>query len=208
MIPEITHLLDLAGVLVFALSGVLVASRKQMDVIGFALLATFTGLGGGTLRDVILDRPVIWLQDASYLTVCAAAAVVGFFVAQHIQTRYRLLLWLDAIGLGAFAVLGAKIALESGAPVPAAVVLGVMTATFGGLVRDVVSGEEPLILKQEIYATAALLGAGVYALLLIMGLNDLPAAVAGMGAGFVLRGLAIIYRLTLPRYRSRAGRKW
>ena len=149
LISTFVYWLDSLGVAVFAATGALAASRKQMDIIGFGLLATLTGLGGGTLRDVILDRPVFWLLDQTYLAICLGVACACFFTAHLIQKRYPVLLWLDAIGLAAYGVLGAHVAFEAGAGVIVAAVLGVITATFGGLMRDVVSQETPLILKQE-----------------------------------------------------------
>ena len=192
----------------FAASGALVASRKQMDLIGFALLSSITGIGGGTLRDVMLDRPVFWIADQTFLAICLVVAVVVFFAAHLIQRRYPVLLWLDAVGLGAYGVLGAHVALEAGAGVVTAAVLGVTTATFGGMMRDVVSQETPLILQKELYATAALVSAVVYLALTAGGVPAGAAALVAIGAGFALRGAAIRFGLSLPRYRPRVGRKY
>ncbi len=159
MIPAFVYWLDFIGVAVFAATGALAASRKQMDLIGFSLLATLTGIGGGTVRDLILDRSVFWLADQIYLIICLSVALLSFFAAHFIQRRYTLLLWLDAVGLAAYGALGAHLALKAGAGMIAAAALGVITATFGGMMRDIVSQETPLILKQELYATAALCSA-------------------------------------------------
>lgn len=208
MNPVLVHLLDLVGVAVFAASGALVASRKKMDVIGFALLATLTGIGGGTVRDLIIDRPVFWLLDQSYLAVCVAIALASFFLAHLIGRRYIVLLWADAIGLAAYGVLGAHIARSAGAGVLPAVALGMMTATFGGLLRDVVSRELPLILKTEVYATAALLAAGLFVGARELGLEAVPAAAIGFAGGFAVRAGGIIWHWSLPRYRPREGREY
>jgi uncharacterized membrane protein YeiH len=195
LVPTFVYWLDIVGVAVFAATGALAASRKQMDIIGFGLLATLTGLGGGTVRDLILDRPVFWLRDQTYLAICLGVAGLCFFAAHLIQRRYKLLLWLDAIGLAAYGGL-------------VAAVLGVVTPTFGGLMRDVVSQETPLILKQELYATAAVCSAATYlAMLLLHGSPSLGAALA-IAAGFGLRAAAIRYGLSLPRYRPREGRPY
>ena len=208
MLPNLVYALDVLGVAVFAASGALVASRKQMDLIGFALLSSITGIGGGTLRDVMLDRPVFWIADQTFLAICLVVAVVVFFAAHLIQRRYPVLLWLDAVGLGAYGVLGAHVALEAGAGVVTAAVLGVTTATFGGMMRDVVSQETPLILQKELYATAALVSAVVYLALTAGGVPAGAAALVAIGAGFALRGAAIRFGLSLPRYRPRVGRKY
>jgi uncharacterized membrane protein YeiH len=206
--PAFVYWLDIIGVAVFAATGALAASRKQMDLIGFALLATFTGIGGGTVRDLILDRPVFWLLDQTYLAICLVVAVISFFTGHLIQRRYSLLLWLDAAGLAAYGVLGAHVATAAGAGVIVAAALGVITATFGGMMRDVVSQETPLILKQELYATAALGSAIIYLGLIASGLSVSLATALAIAAGFGLRAGAIRYGWSLPRYRPREGRPY
>ncbi len=152
--------LDVAGVAVFAASGALTASRQQMDVVGFALVATVTGIGGGTIRDLLLGTgPVFWVFAPSYLFLCVGVAILLFFAAPLFESRFRALLWADAAGLAIFCVIGAEAALRAGSPGSVAVLMGVITATFGGLVRDVLCAEVPLILRREIYATAAAVGA-------------------------------------------------
>lgn len=197
---------DLLGVAVFAASGALVAARKRMDAVGFVLIGCLTGFGGGTLRDLLLGRtPVFWLGAPELVAVAAAASVAVFFLAHHLQSRFRALLWADAAGLAIYAVLGAEIALLSGAEPWAAVVLGVVTATFGGILRDVVCNEVPLILRREIYATAALAGAAVYVLLRVeAGLWREAAFAAGVLAAFAIRAAALATGWSLPGYR-RAG---
>ncbi|MCB1834495.1 MAG: trimeric intracellular cation channel family protein [Geminicoccaceae bacterium] len=208
MFDNPVYLADLFAVAVFAASGALVASRAEMDITGFALLATFTGIGGGTLRDVILDRPVFWVVDQAPLVICILAAILVFFAAPHIQRRYPVLLWLDAVGIAFYGVLGAEIALGmKAAPLPA-IALGMMTATFGGMIRDVVSNEVPLILKTEIYATAAILAASLHVVAREAGVPLAAAAVPAILAGFLLRAIAIHKGLQLPRYRSRPGRDY
>jgi len=202
------QILDLIGVAVFAASGALVASRKEMDLIGFGLMATLTGIGGGTLRDLILDRPVFWVADQSFLIVCLGIAFVGFFAASSIQRRYVALVWADAVGLSFFAVIGARIAEVGGAAPLTVIVLGMMSATFGGLARDIVAGEEPLLFKHELYATAALLAAAVYVVAAALGMPVWGAVSLGIIAGFALRAGAIVRHWSLPRYKARPGRDW
>ncbi len=193
--------LDLLGVAVFAASGALKASQKRMDAFGFVLLAAVTGIGGGTLRDLLLGiRPVFWITRTEYLAISAVAAVGVFFVAHRLQSRQRWLLWADAVGLATFSVVGTQVALGSGAPMAVAVLMGVMTATFGGILRDVLCGEIPLILQREVYATAAAAGAVAYvAALAVIGSEPI-----GMGLGFAAalaaRAAGIVFGLSLPRY--------
>ena len=200
--------LDLSGTAVFAASGALVASRKEMDLVGFGLLATVTGIGGGTLRDLLLDRPVAWTQAPEYVLLCVVVAALLFFTAPHIQGRYPVLLWADAAGLALFAVLGAEIAHNAGTGSAVAVVMGVMTATFGGLIRDVIGNEIPLILGKEIYATAAAFGAIIYLTLLGLAIAPVWAELAGFAAGFSLRALGLLLGWSLPAYKSRPGRDY
>jgi len=200
--------LDLAGVAVFAISGALVASRKCMDPVGFALIATITGIGGGTLRDLLLDRDVFWVHQPHYVVLCTVFALLVFVIAPRIEYRYRLLLWADAAGLSLFCVLGARLAVESGFNGVIAVVMGLLTATFGGLIRDVLCNEIPLILRNEIYATAALCGAFVYVVLTGFALPENTAELGGVAACFVVRALGLSKGLSMPTYRARAGRDY
>jgi uncharacterized membrane protein YeiH len=204
---DFLQFLDFAGVAVFAATGALAASRKQLDIIGFLFLATVTGIGGGTLRDLLVGaRPVFWMADGGYLAVCAATAVALYIAAPLVEFRYRLLLWLDAIGLSAYCVLGAQKGLEAGIHPVAAVAAGMMTATFGGIVRDVLSGEPSVLLRREIYITAALCGAAAYVALTLAGLPVPAAAAIGGGIAFAVRGGALYFGWTMPGYRHRPGR--
>lgn len=200
---SLIYMLDLLGVAVFATSGALKASQKQMDVFGFVLVAAVTGIGGGTLRDLLLGiQPVFWVARVEYLAISAALAVIVFFVAHRLRSRQRWLVWADAIGLATFCVVGAQVALSVGTPVAVAVLMGVMTATFGGVIRDVLCNEVPLILRREIYATAAALGALVYVTVFgITGSEPLSVALA-FAVALGARGAGIAFRLSLPSYRK------
>lgn len=202
MLSLLTTPLDYFGVAVFAITGALVASRKEMDLIGFIFLGTVTGIGGGTIRDMALGQlPVFWVREPLYLLICIAASVA---VTAHIpDSRLRVLFWLDAIGLALFCVLGAEKALAWGPVVAAA--MGMITAVMGGMIRDILGGESPVILRREIYATAALAGAAVF---LLAG-NVIPrdaAMVLGFATALGLRGLALRFGWSLPAYRPRPGR--
>jgi uncharacterized membrane protein YeiH len=201
---QLLYVLDLVGVVVFAISGGLEAARKQLDPVGFLFLAAVTGIGGGTLRDLLLDRgPVFWVAQPEYLWLTSAAALAVFFTASHVERRRAVLLWADAAGLAVFSVLGAQTALDAGAGPSVAILMGIMTATFGGLIRDVVCGETPLVLKKEIYATAAATGATVLVLLEALGLPGPVAAGIGLVGAFAIRGLGLVFGLSLPSYRVR-----
>jgi uncharacterized membrane protein YeiH len=206
MLEFVTSLLDWLGLAVFATTGALVASRKQMDVVGFALLGTVTGIGGGTLRDLLLGQPVFWIAEPTPLLICLGVSVLVYFTAHIPQSRYRLLLWLDAVGLALFAVTGTETALAVAAPPLVAVVMGMVTATFGGIIRDLLGTESPVVLSPEIYVTAALVGAAIVVLLSrFPGVSDM-APVAGFAGAFATRGAALRWGWSLPRYRPRPGR--
>jgi uncharacterized membrane protein YeiH len=195
---------DYFGVIIFAITGCLVAARRRVDMVGFLWLATVTAIGGGTLRDMILDRPVFWLKDPVYLPLCFITAAVLFFTAHHIHRRLRLILWADALGLAVFAVIGTDAALTSGANVMVALTMGVVTATFGGVVRDLLAGEPTLIMRREIYVTAALASSLTYFLLFSVGISATVSVPVAVALGFGLRGLGLRYRLTLPGYKKAA----
>jgi len=208
-IEALVAVLDYAGVLVFALTGALVASRAQLDLVGFVFFATLTGLGGGTLRDLVLGRaPVFWVGRPELLLLTAAAAVAVFLTAHLLESRYRAILWLDACALAVAVPAGVGVTLETGAGPVVTVLMGVMTGTFGGLMRDVVGNELPLVLKQgELYVTAAF--GGAVAALVLAGL--------GSGRGWALIGCAAVVLLLragsmrlgwrLPVYKARPPRR-
>lgn len=201
--------LDFAAIAVFAASGALVASRKRMDVVGFTMVAAVTGLGGGTMRDLLLGRtPLFWLRAPELLAICAGAAVLVFFTAHLVESRFRALLWADAVGLALYAVVGAEIGLLAGADPWAAVLLGVMTATFGGIVRDVICNELPLILRREIYVTAAAAGSSTLVLLQTQAAPREVAVAAALLVGFGIRAAALLRGWALPAYRERPGRDY
>lgn len=199
-------ILDYAGIAVFAATGALAASRKQLDIIGFLFLACVTGIGGGTFRDLILDVPVFWVTDPVHVLVCCGVALVVFFTAHLVESRYRLLLWLDAIGLSAFTVLGASKGLAITGSPTIAVIMGVLTATFGGILRDLLAGEPSVLLRPEIYVTAALAGAAMFTLVDSVGLSAAVAASLAFAAAFLVRGGALLFGWTFPPYRARPGR--
>lgn len=199
-------LLDYAGVAVFAATGALAASRKQLDIIGFVFLASVTGIGGGTLRDLILDIPVFWIDDHAYVLMCAAVAIIVFFTAHLVEFRYRLLLWLDAVGLSAYSVMGAAKGLDATGSPTVAIVMGMLTATFGGILRDLLAGEPSVLLRPEIYVTAAVTGAAVFTGAYLLGFPIIASSLIAFAAAFIVRGGALKFGWSFPAYRSRPGR--
>ncbi|MGB3388706.1 MAG: trimeric intracellular cation channel family protein [Pseudaminobacter sp.] len=200
-------LLDYAGVAVFAATGALAASRKQLDIIGFLFLASVTGIGGGTFRDLILGAPVFWVRNPAYVLVCAGIAVLVFFTAHRVESRYKLLLWLDAVGLSAYSVMGAAKGLAATASPTVAIITGMLTATFGGILRDLLAGEPSVLLRPEIYVTAALAGAAAFTLADLAGLSAILSAVLAFSTAFIVRGGALKFGWAFPAYRSRPGRR-
>lgn len=199
--------LDFIGVAVFATTGALAASRRELDLIGFIFLAAITGVGGGTLRDVILGQtPVFWIRQPQPVMICVLAGVGTYLVAPFIEYRYRLLLWADAIGISGYCVMGAARALDAGASPFGAIVMGVMTASFGGIIRDIVVGEPSVLLRKEIYITATMVGATLFVIGQLAGLPFWPSAFIGALAAFGVRAGALHFGWTLPTYRSRPGR--
>lgn len=207
MFDNAIAILDWLGVIVFAMTGALVASRRQMDALGFVLLGTVTGIGGGTIRDVLLDRhPLVWIEQPLYLALCILVSLLVFVTAHLVQSRLRLLLWLDAVGLALYATIGAERALEAGTSPLVAVVMGMITATFGGIVRDLLGGERSIIFSPEIYVTAAVAAALVFVGFDRLGLPREIGISAAIMVGFGLRAGALTRGWSLPRYRPRPPR--
>jgi len=193
--------LDYAGVAVFAATGALAAARKKHDLVTFAFFAAVTGIGGGTLRDLLIGAPVFWVMDAGYVAVCIVAACMVWIVGAR-EWRLGALLWLDAVGLAAYGVIGAAKAASLGVPPLVCIVMGALTACFGGVVRDVLAGEPSILLRREITVSAALLAATVFVLLRWAGVDALPSATAGFVAGFALRGGALLWGWSLPGFQG------
>jgi uncharacterized membrane protein YeiH len=198
-IDSMLYWIDLFGVFVFAISGALAADRRGMDLFGFIAIALLPAIGGGTVRDIVLGADVFWVQDPIYLWLIVAAGLVTFLSAPVIRRVERSLLWADAIGLSAFCVAGAAKGLAlSGSP-SIAVAMGVVTAVLGGIIRDVVCNDIPLVLRQDIYATAAFAGAVTYVLLTSFGLAGAASIWIGAGVCFLVRSSALIWGWSLPR---------
>ena len=201
--------LDHIAVFIFALTGALTASRAQLDIVGFVFIACLTGVGGGTLRDLLLDRnPVFWMGAPEYLFTATSAAILVFFTAHLVESRYRALLWFDAAALAVAVPAGVAAATAMAQPVPVILLMGVMTGTFGGLMRDVVCNEVPLVLKQrELYVTCAFLGALAGVATLALADTRLLALAVTALVTFALRAGSLAFGWRLPVYRARPPRR-
>ncbi len=202
-------LLDYASVLIFAITGALVASRAQLDLVGFAFIACLTAVGGGTIRDLLLDRnPIFWIADPTYLAVGVGAALVVFFTAHRLESRLRTLIWLDSFALAVAVAAGAGVALSLDQSGVVVILMGMITGCMGGLMRDVVVGEVPLVLKQgELYVTAAFAGAGATMLCVTYLGDTIVALLIGAVVTWVLRAGSLHFGWHLPVYKSTPPKK-
>ena len=192
--------LDLVGIGMFALSGSLLAAQKRQDFVTFVFFAVVTGVGGGTVRDLLMGAPVFWVNQNWILLICLGAALIAWFTPLRLLGRTALL-WADAVGIAAYATYGAAKALSFGvAPLPA-IGMGVLTACLGGIIRDVLAGEPSILLKQEFYVTAAGVSAALMVALNAGGVSELLAGGIAVLVGFALRAAAIAQGWTLPVYR-------
>ena len=200
-LPAALVLLDYFGIAVFAFSGAMVAARHRLDFITFVFFAVITGVGGGTLRDLLIGAPVFWIRTNGTLVLCIVAALLVWIDRRRWMTG-RALLWFDAAGLTAYSAYGAAKALDYGvAPVPA-FLMGVLTGCAGGIIRDVLAGDPSILMRREIYITAAAAAAALFVALSLLGLSVWTAAGIAIAAGFALRSMAILRGWSLPAYRE------
>jgi uncharacterized membrane protein YeiH len=200
-VEPLLWLLDMAGLSVFAASGALVAVRKRLDIVAAFFFAIITATGGGSIRDLLIGAPVFWMKGSAQVVLCLVVAAAAWTMPRRWWPE-RALEWLDACGLAAYAVYGASKATHYGVlPVPAAA-MGVVTACVGGVIRDVTAGVPSILLRHELYITAALLASGTYVILTTIGVPMPWTMVASFSAGLALRGAAIRWRLTLPPHRG------
>jgi uncharacterized membrane protein YeiH len=195
---EVILYLDYIGVFVFAMSGILAASEKRLDLFGGIIIAFVTALGGGTLRDLLLNVEIGWILNTEYIYLVLGGAIFALIfkkITKHIRKTVFL---FDSIGISIFTILGAQKALILGAPVEVSIMFGVMTATFGGAIRDILCNEIPLIFRKEIYATACIFGAVVYVGLNYLGTNELLNTLISGGAIIAVRTVAVVKKLSLP----------
>ena len=197
MLPAPSVVLDYLGVGIFAVTGAMAALERRQDIITCIFFGAITGSGGGTLRDLLIGAPVFWVHAPAYLVVCVAAAP-AVWLSRGVGINPRVLLWVDAVGLSAYAVVGADKALDAGLGAPVCIVMGVLTACFGGVLRDVLSEQPSVLLRREIYVTAAIAAASVFVIASAVGLAHAGAAALGVCTGLIVRGGALTFGWRLP----------
>ena len=199
---SLIYLLDLCAVAVCAVTATLEAHRRELDLFGVAVIAVIAGIGGGTVRDMLLGRlPVYWVHDPAYVVVGITAAVVTFFLGRKVPLPKNFFLLPDAIGLALFTVIGTSVAMSLNVPWLIAALMGVITGVFGGVIRDILCNEVPLIFRTDIYATASLIGALLFIALDEMNIAHNLALVVAMIATVAIRLAAIRWHIHLPRLR-------
>jgi len=201
-IGPVLETLSIVGTFVFAASGALAAARLGQTLVTFAFFALVTGVGGGTLRDLLIGAPVFWVHDATPAITCMIAALLVWFTPRRLWSD-RALDWLDAVGLAAFAVFGAAKAMSYGIPPFVAAMMGVVTGCVGGILRDLLAHEPSILLRPELYVTAAAFASGLFVVLHWCGLQVPVAGIIAALLGFFLRAIAIWRGLGLPVYRGK-----
>lgn len=188
------------GLVVFALSGIAASQDRPLDIFGVSVVAGVTAMGGGTLRDILLNQPVYWLTDFRAVAVVLMTAFAAFFLIRHYQIKFgKWLVWFDAIGLAVFTIFGMQKALSFGLPLYAASILGVITGVAGGAIRDLLVGKTPLIMQRDLYATSAFSGTLVLGVALWLGYSDVWILLLAMVVIFVVRMLGIVFNWHFPR---------
>ena len=198
------HTIYLIAITAEAMSGSIMGMRRGMDLFGICLLGTVTALGGGTARDLLLGHyPVGWIEHPEYLTFTIGASIVTAFIARHMHRLKTVFLWVDGLGLVAFTVIGCDVAMSMGVHPSIAILSGVVTGIFGGLLRDILCNRVPMVLRRELYATVALFTGGLYMALLHFEVSNNVASLTALGVGFLFRVLAMTYNWSLPDFRSK-----
>ncbi len=198
---QLPYYIDLLGTLVFAVSGALAASDKNMyrDIFGVSFTGFVTAVGGGSLRDMILGVRPGWVIDGNYLMIVTLGVLIAIFFKYYILKFRRTFFLFDTMGIALYTVVGVQKSLEHGVSAPGAIILGLFSAVMGGVIRDTLINEVPLIFRKEIYATACLAGAALFIVLKILKVDDNINAFSSVMLIFLIRILSVKYRWTLPQ---------
>ncbi len=200
---DIVYTIDILGTFAFAISGALVASKKEFDLFGVIILAFVTAVGGGMLRDILIDaHPINWIGDLNYIYTILSAVVFTFLFKSKIAPLRKTFFLFDTIGISVFTLLGLQKGLSLNLPAIVAIIMGMVSAVFGGVIRDVLSREVPLIFKKEIYASACLAGGLVYLLLRQSNINDNLNFIISAIVIIVIRTVSVVYQLELPKIKD------
>jgi len=199
------YIFAMIGTAVFALSGAMAAARKNLDIFGFIIVGLAPAIGGGTIRDLLLNADrLFWIEDLTYIAVASLVSVIAFFQVHRLDgKRYSLLTWADALGMALFSVMGTQVAMTYDINPIIIVIMGMITATFGGMIRDIICNEVPFLLQKEIYALPALAGSLAYMTLIHLGMTQNPAMVFSIATTLAIRGPAIIHGWSLLTYRPK-----
>lgn len=203
---KIILLIDILGTIAFAISGVLTALNKRLDLFGVMIIAFVAAVGGGTLRDLLIDAPVVWMRDLTYVYVILVTAILAVVFRKRLNHIRRSLLVFDTIGIAFFTIVGVEKGLAAGFPPIICITLGTMTACFGGVLRDILCNEIPIIFRKEIYATACILGGVSYFLLLSTPLSENFVVIISGSVVMAIRLLAVYFDLSLPNIYTKAER--
>lgn len=202
METTVLYIIDLVGTMAFAISGIRLAARKNFDLFGAYVVGLITAIGGGTLRDIMLGLTPVWLENISYLMTTAVSLLIVITMGQRIIHFKNTFFVFDTIGLALFTITGFSRTIEAGLPCWAAIIMGVITGCFGGVLRDIIVGELPLLFRRDIYALASLIGGGAYATLQYAQLNELLSFIIASIGIIAIRIITVKYQIHLPLLRS------
>ncbi|GER59051.1 trimeric intracellular cation channel family protein [Patiriisocius marinus] len=195
---DVTFIIDILGTLAFAISGALTAMKKQLDPFGIFIIAIVTALGGGTLRDLLIDAPIVWMRDLTYIYVIGVATLLAVIFRERLNYIRKSLFLFDTIGIGLYTIIGVEKGIEADFPPLICIALGTMSACFGGVIRDILCTEIPIIFRKNVYATACILGGAVYFVLLYTKLPNVAIVAISGGTVVLIRILAVTFNISLP----------
>ncbi|NJB34984.1 MULTISPECIES: trimeric intracellular cation channel family protein [Flavobacteriaceae] len=193
------QIVDVLGTIAFAISGVLIAMDKRLDFFGVMIIGFVTAIGGGTLRDLLIgNTPVLWMRDANYMIIISATVILAIVFAKQLKYLRKSLFLFDTIGIGLYTTVGIEKGLDAGLLPIICIALGTITASFGGVIRDILCNEIPVIFRKEIYATACILGGIAFFLFRLLPVVDVYANIAAIVVVILVRLVAVRFKISLP----------